>query len=413
MMMRLTFGRFRTSALWVLAFVAIPFSLALGSEPVEIEVTGWHDPELLAAVIDRFNQENPDVYVFQTLQNATQVLTRIAGGSPPDIYRVSWAELAEFTRQGLALDLSRLISRDADELDMGDFWPPALAAGQYQGVQYAMPHHIGGNLLWLNLDLFDNAGIIPPDENWTYDDLMSMARSISRDRDGDGEIDQWGLINPHMWAFWSGFVFSNGGHIYNHDQTAFDLDHNVTRDALRYIWELVHVAQGSPAPAQRQSDQVAWNNGNTAMVLAPAVIHQWGEVPFAHDVVPNPTGSTRRVMMGGAQPLIIYPHSPNIEAAWRFLKFINRPDIQAWVSNTLGMFPPARRSAVPYVDHPIIRSFGMELENQVVYTNMLHGTITSTFGQYIDRILRNEIPIDEAVSAINHELNVRLNDFFQ
>jgi ABC-type glycerol-3-phosphate transport system substrate-binding protein len=114
-------------------------------------------------------------------------------------------------------------------------------------------------------------------------------------------------------------------------------------------------------------------------------------------------------MPGGAQPLIIYPGSEKTDAAWAFIKWVIRPDIQAWISNSQGLFPPARRSVIPLVKDPILRTFGSELMNQYVYTTVIHNPIVSTFNKHLDAVLRGDEPIATATAQIQHELTVSLS----
>lgn len=136
----------------------------------------------------------------------------------------------------------------------------------------------------------------------------------------------------------------------------------------------------------------------------------WSEVDFDFTVLPNPRGSVGRVMPGGPQPMAISPYSDHIEAAWTFLKWINRTDIQAWISGELNMFPPTRRSAIPYIRNPIIQVFGSELENQLVYTTVGHSNFVQSFGGQLDAVLRNEQSIPAAVAQVQHDMTVALQE---
>jgi len=308
------------------------------------------------------------------------------------------------------MDLTRLIERDRAEVQPDDIWPPAYQAFQFDGKQYAIPHHVGGNLTYINEERFAEAGVAVPDENWTYArDFAPIARRLTIDRNSDGQIDQWGFANPNHWGFWAGIMASNGGDLIDLDTMKFGIDTQIARDAMAYVYDLVHLHKGAPGPIERKNPRQLWLNGDAGMVLGPGTT-EWTDTEHDFTVLPNPMGTVRRVMPGGAQPLAIYPGSEHIEEAWTFIKWVNRPDIQAWITNSLGLFPPSRRSSIAMVDDPIIRTFGMQLEVQYPYTNILHNEILSTFNGHLDRVLRDEESISEASTLIQHELTVLLNE---
>ena len=41
--------------------------------------------------------------------------------------------------------------------------------------------------------MFDAAGIPYPDDTWDWAKLVEVGKQLTKDADGDGKIDQWGL----------------------------------------------------------------------------------------------------------------------------------------------------------------------------------------------------------------------------
>ena len=70
--------------------------------------------------------------------------------------------------------------------------------------------------------MFDAAGIPYPDETWDWDKLVEVGKQLTKDTDGDGTVDQWGLYTEttDMENAWSSFVWQAGGDILNADGTA-------------------------------------------------------------------------------------------------------------------------------------------------------------------------------------------------
>ncbi len=70
-------------------------------------------------------------------------------------------------------ELDPLFGRDGKELKPDDFFPRALAAMRYdrknelfgQGKLYGLPFNTGGDVLYVNKQLFKEAGLNPPPQD--------------------------------------------------------------------------------------------------------------------------------------------------------------------------------------------------------------------------------------------------------
>ena len=71
--------------------------------------------------------------------------------------------------------------------------------------------------MYLNTDLFAEAGVELPANEWTWDEFREIAGLLTKD-------NQWGTsINNAAWS-WGGFVLPNGGQILNEERTESLLD---------------------------------------------------------------------------------------------------------------------------------------------------------------------------------------------
>jgi ABC-type glycerol-3-phosphate transport system substrate-binding protein len=90
------------------------------------------------------------------------------------------------------LDLQPLLDADAS-FQLGDY-PAALLSPYRQGGQlHGLPWGLDARMLNYNKDLFDAAGLQPPAAEWTIDDFLSAARSLSG---GQGDTKQYGFVIP-------------------------------------------------------------------------------------------------------------------------------------------------------------------------------------------------------------------------
>ncbi len=94
-------------------------------------------------------------------------------------------------------NLQPLVESD-NALDLGDFYPQALAPYRRQGALWGLPVEVNAYLLFYNQTLFDAAGVAYPTADWTWDDLAQTAAQLSF---GEGEQRQWGFTTmTEGWA---------------------------------------------------------------------------------------------------------------------------------------------------------------------------------------------------------------------
>ncbi len=128
----------------------------------------------------------------------------------PDIVIDDAAQLGNFESQGIVLPVDKAGFADADLTDLA--WKSAT---DLHGQAYAVPFSAQANVLLVRKDWLDRLGLQPPR---TWDELAAVAKAFTtRDPDGDGRADTYGLAVPGSTArgyaswFWSSFLYQAGG----------------------------------------------------------------------------------------------------------------------------------------------------------------------------------------------------------
>ncbi len=153
----------------------------------------WSGTDEVAA---EFMADNPDIELVLEKVPFNDLFTQIqirfsAGSDTPDIVSVDVPLVSGYgVRKWLApLDDLYTPEQKADLLDA------AYAAGSHKGSLIGAPQATSTQLLFINKELFDKAGIpVPgPDDRLTYEQIADMAQKLTQDTDGDGVTDIWGF----------------------------------------------------------------------------------------------------------------------------------------------------------------------------------------------------------------------------
>ena len=206
---------------------------------------------------------------------------------------------------------------------------------QYRTGWYSVP------LLWVyNKDIFDefNVDYPPEDGNWDWQDLTEMATQLTQDRDGDGQIDLWGLhLERGGWFYWPRMF---GGDIVNpDDDTDCWLDHEKTQEAYNWIWDNQWRRQpniiAQPAQVENQWYLNAFVPGWVAIAekgLYPGEAAEAIGDQIRWDYAHVPNGPETRVSLGDADGWSI----------WKGTRHLGLDDPTAPVAST----QPARISGI-------------------------------------------------------------------
>lgn len=147
-------------------------------EPVTITYCNFNasggKEETLAKMVEAFEAEHPNIKVdVETIgfdDYFTQMQTRVAGGTAPDCYELNIENFAAYANKGLLAEISGV--------DVSGLNDTALNAFNVDGKQYGLPESFSNVVLVYNKDLFDQAGVAYPTDDWTQDDLQAAAEKI-------------------------------------------------------------------------------------------------------------------------------------------------------------------------------------------------------------------------------------------
>lgn len=294
-----------------------------------------------------FEAMHPDVRIKVQPVSDQGILVLTAGKVAPDVFTTCDVLINDLARGKAVVDLGPLIKQDKD-FDIDDFYPEMLALLTNKGRLYGLPRELSIVILYYNKTMFEKFDVKLPEDGWAWRDFLETAKQLTKDLDGNGEIDQYGYIGfpgwqaaQHMW------VWQNGGSIFNEDLTECTINTPEAVEAFQFFYiDLIQKYRISP-PRQSMTGGVAideFMGGRVAMLLGirqfvPKLRQTKG---FEWGVAPMPRGRYK-VAASGTAGYAISPQTKHLPLAWKFLKFlVSRDGLNLLIEK--GLVAPPRRS---------------------------------------------------------------------
>jgi multiple sugar transport system substrate-binding protein len=305
-----------------------------------------------------------------------KLITSVQSRTAPDI---SWIH-ANFLQDIIEADAIYRIDEfqsgpdSLPQADLNDIFPPLLQESKWRGTMYSLPMEATGVALLYNRELFRNAGLDPDRPPRTWAELLEDAKALTRTR--DGKPDQVGFFVPvfpasgplgdwMVWQFYP-FLFQAGGDVINKEQTHVLYNSQAGVEALtlwKNIYSDLHLSSFTI------DYEVAFASRKLAMSLdGPWNLPRWRQIKgLEWEIAPLPAGPAKRATIIGGEYLAIFRQSQHPAEAWRFLKWMLRPDVQAFWSMKSGYLPVRKAVSAD----PVYEKFLRENPPLKVYVDQL------------------------------------------
>ena len=178
----------------------------------KVRVGSWDrkDAEPIEAdVIAAFNKEYPDIEVvmeFNPDAYDDKLLTAMAGGTAPDVF-LWWNFPGLVARNGIQ-DLTELV-QGPNGVDPAIYFKEVLDYNRVGDGLYGLPKDFTPRAYYFNKKLFDDAGVAYPAADWTTNDLLEMAKALTKGEDGPDK--QYGFFTFSDLYALQGYVWQHAG----------------------------------------------------------------------------------------------------------------------------------------------------------------------------------------------------------
>lgn len=344
----------------------------------------WGDPGELPPnyeVIEAFEAEHPDIKI--EVQHAPwgsyfdRLQTQMAGGTAPDVMFLN--NIPSYASRGVLMPLGDLIARD--DFDTSTYLEGLLDVFSHDGKIYGFARDNDTNVLYYNKDLFDEAGVEYPNENWQWQDLREAAKALTV-TDTRGRTTQYGLaLEKNRYPQW---IYQNGGKIVDDplDASEFYMDSPEATEAIDFIAEMILEDESVPsfdAMQELGSTTELFSTGRVAMVMTNAArIPTFMDASFDWNVAPLPAGpeGLRANSLGGAG-YVMSSTTEHTDEAWTFLKFLAGPEGQSIFASTGVAVPASFRD--PAVREAFLNGCPEDIDCQVFLDETANGIAAPVF----------------------------------
>ena len=296
------------------------------------------DPEEIQAyrdVIAAYENENADVDVKMIEASdrddlIARLSTSFAAGTPPDLFLLNYRFYAQFAARDVLEPIEDRVD-DSDLFQQEDFYEEAMNAFRFNDKLTCLPQNISSLVVYYNKNLLKEAGVAEPKEGWKWDDMVAAAKKLTKDSNGDGKAETYGLGIEASLIRVAPFVWSNGGELVDSDEkpTHFTLDTPEAQVALERLLQLHVTDKVTPSDeeVEAEDDETRFQNGRLAMVLSSRRSTPTFRTiqNFDWDVAALPQ-HTEQAGILHSDAYCLTKASENKDAAWSFMEYALGPE---------------------------------------------------------------------------------------
>jgi ABC-type glycerol-3-phosphate transport system substrate-binding protein len=315
--------------------------------------SGVNFQEWMMDLAQRYEKQNPGIVIDIIIGDQAKFDTMRLAGMPPDIIDIP--DYAHLGPLGELVDIMPYLQRD----NLVRLLHPAVLKSLTtpSGAVYSVPWQLAINTMYFNRDMFNQAGVTTPDimgSKWDWDTLYQTAKKLTRDVNGDGIPETFGVDRP-VGAMWRVLTFQAGGSYYEWDDLLQPVKSLWSSEpvikAMEYNARFFR--EGLTATLNAQiSDQTAYYfwNGKTAIDMNDGIALVGAylkEATFDWDFSLMPRGDAGPVtMFNGSGPHIVSA-TKHFEECWQWIKFLafNRDTVNEYMK-VMGIMP-ALSAAMP------------------------------------------------------------------
>lgn len=243
---------------------------------IRLQVSG--DPAELdayRALIAAYEKVHPGrkvelIPVGKPRDHMAKLATGFAAGNAPELFLLNFRRFGQFADSGALEPLGPYLAARG-QFDAADFYAPAVDAFRFRGTLACLPQNVSSLVVYYNRALFRKYQVPLPHKDWMLRDFTDAAVRLTRDTDGDGKTDLWGVgLEPTLIRI-APFVWGLGQDLVNDLErpTMLTLDRPLAMRAMSYVKQLnARFGVVPPLAAhQAESEESRFARGGLGMIF--------------------------------------------------------------------------------------------------------------------------------------------------
>lgn len=304
------------------------------SQKAKINICTWNEPTKDEALnmykqCEKATGVDVEVTVIPESDYSSKLNQMVAtGDNSIDVYILWENDLVNFAKSGGVMPLDDYLN-DSD-IDTNDFIDTVSELSEGLDGTYGLPWGVAPEILYYNQDMFDEAGIEYPANDWSYDEFLAAAEKLTK-KDGDG-TSVYGCALPNVQTWWAGIGMA-GDQIYDPASGEMVLGDG----AEAFVSDCTDMVKKGimPEPSSDTADLFA--SGKAAMAWAGSwnMATYGDELGFNWDIASLPAKAEKyNTLHTGFYA--INAKSENAESAWKVIEYLMGKDGQTINSKASG-----------------------------------------------------------------------------
>ncbi len=273
--------------------------------------------------------------------------TDFAAGTPADIVLMNYRRHAPFAAKGVLEPIEPYLAKST-LIKKADFYPESIQPFTWHGTLMCIPQNLSSLVVYYNKKLFDQAGVAYPKPDWTWNDFLETAKALTKDTNGDGTPDQYGLGTEVSIFRVAPFIWQNGGELVDNveNPSRLAIDSPEAAEAIQWFVDLQVKHKVVPDKVQEgaEESESRFQHGTMGMFLNSrrGTPTYRAITTFDWDVAALPQGKQSAGILH-ADAFCMPKAAKNKEATWTFIEYANSPEGQTILAKS-GRTVPSLKS---------------------------------------------------------------------
>ncbi len=422
----------KKASVFVMSVVVLSMSLLFVSVIGEaagkkVTVTLMRDAaEMPDEVIENFENKNPEININVVENDFTKLMTMIAGGTPPDIFRINGIGLPYWVRKGLLKNITSYLEK---AIDMDDLFPvngmyrfdgTIQGKGPYYGLvkDWSLDY-----MYYYNKNALDETGVAYPSDDipLTFEEFTDMINKCVVYKAGRVERYGFGYTDDEFNGYFLTMLASKGKWLFTEDGKKLNVKDPDVYALFKWWFDeaKVYHAMHNPLDPAPDWDGPLFQAGRVAIVwdgywFGP-IINEGGMIPpDRFGFAPAPVYGSKRVnATGGGTGYVVFKTCKNFDAAWKYYKYYMLGE-QATARARSGWGLPAFRSLLKYCpqDTEFDRYRLEQVKKEIPYQIILQfvpylrdNALISAYNQQMEPALKGMIDFDTALKNLADQID--------